>query len=773
MKSATTRATLALLLSIFCVLAFGEAAIAAAAAAGAGATGRLELTVLSGAEDACAQCTAMATNMSTGYTATLTMSPSGKLAAELPVGTYMVVIMPSGGMGSPSMTPATPTIPAVATSPAIPAIPAGITPPSMLNVTIVAGQTLSKTVVFGDPVMPDEFDEDYLDSLFDVAPGGGRRQATDVDLGAVPTEDELISLARRYHDLYWDALTFDERSLVEPLTWQLDLHSDGPFMASNVEEITTTAAALAAPGASRSASVVLAARAVMEMPGFGLALNNFGAILRMLGEIPDSIAVLSAGREIDPESPMILTNLANSVRELGNLRLAESLYLEALRADDDFGPALSALGEIYMERGDCEKALDILVRGSMMGFCARVSDSLADALDEAYGDSDQPPPRPPAWSSVPLVPLVAQHSHAMLVLPRFGDWGTIASLAGSLEPLREVAVKTHAQYGSAAQQDVELKRKIAAMADSGKYDVSGRFPIVYDKQVLHLRLIQEHFWKTAAQAMDRASEQANVDASRARYASMVTRYMQRMARAGTQAEQDQIAAEFCAEAAAFARAEFAKNKPIWSAMNAVVTPAIEDYWAFCQPILDSIHDPLVYELEELHRRITVYKMINGAYDMTEVLAAMPTSHSDCARCGGTGKAPVSAGDSEVPPDPDDKCPFKGGMKFSISLGPMDYSVTCTTVEIGFAAGAAGSVTWDFKQKRVTQIFVGAGVQSGVGPAKLAQKAGLQVTFDSDGSVSDVGGYASASISLGPISPGFSSAGGLVVGLPGISVPIGR
>jgi len=207
--------------------------------------------------------------------------------------------------------------------------------PTMLNVVIVAGQTAKKTVVIGGPTIPDEFDESDFD-LFDLDPEGGHPQA---------------------------------------------------------------AAAMAAPGASRSASVVLAARAVMEMPGLGLALNNFGAILRLLGEITDSVVVLRAAREVDPESPMILTNLANSVRELGDLRLAESLYLEALRARDDFGPALSALGEIYMARGDYEKAIDMLMRGSEMGFCAAVSDSLVDALDEAYGDSDQVPPRPPTGTT--------------------------------------------------------------------------------------------------------------------------------------------------------------------------------------------------------------------------------------------------------------------------------------------------------------------------------------------------------------------------------------
>lgn len=764
MRLARIQATLALLIFVLCSLAFGGPAIASTGA-GTEPTGRLELTVLSGAEDVSAGCMVMATNMSTEHTAMLTMLSSGTLAADLPAGTYMVIVMPPGGFGSPAATPTG---------------QIGVGLPTMLNVVIVAGQTARETVVIGGPIVPDEFDESDFEDLFDLDSKGGHPLAADVDLSAIATDDELIALARRYYDLYWDRLTFDERSFVESLTWKIDVRSDGPALTRDLEGITTAAAAIAAPGASRAASVVLSARAVMEMPGLGLALNNFGAILRLLGEIADSVVVLTAAREVDPESPMILTNLANSIRELGDLRLAERLYLQALETRNDFGPALSALGEIYMAQGDYEKAIDMMMRGSKMGFCTAVNDSLADALDEAYGDSDQVPPRPPAWDSsdslasvVSVAPLVAQHSHAVLTLPRFGSWGSIDSLVGSMEPLSEVMGEIMVEDFSAVQQSVNLKRQVTAATSPQDYDIPGEFPLRFEKQLLHLRLIEDYFWKTAVQATDRAKKQASLDASLERYTSMVQRYAQRALAAGSEEEAEKIAAEFCTEAAAFARGEFAKNKPIWVAMNRVVVAAIEDYWAFSQPVLDSIYDPTTYKLAELDRRITAYSMIKMAYDHTVMLASMPISHDECPRCGGTGKAEAPVGDASVPPDPDDKCPFKGGSKFSLSLGPVDYSVTCTTVEIGVSAGATASLTWDFKNKRVTQIFVGVGAQGGAGPVKLGGKFGAQVTFDADGSVSDISGTASGSTGFGPVSAGASTNGGLVVGAPLIEIPMGR
>lgn len=81
MRSPRIQAALVLLLFVLCTLAFGEPAIASAGA-GAEPSGRLELTVLSGAEDVCAKCTVMATNMSTGQTATKTVVIAGPIMPD-------------------------------------------------------------------------------------------------------------------------------------------------------------------------------------------------------------------------------------------------------------------------------------------------------------------------------------------------------------------------------------------------------------------------------------------------------------------------------------------------------------------------------------------------------------------------------------------------------------------------------------------------------------------------------------------------------------------
>jgi hypothetical protein len=104
---------------------------------------------------------------------------------------------------------------------------------------------------------------------------------------------------------------------------------------------------------------------------------------------------------------------------------------------------------------------------------------------------------------------------------------------------------------------------------------------------------------------------------------------------------------------------------------------------------------------------------------------------------------------------------------------VEYKVDCSTVEIGFALIAAGSLKWDFKEKRVTSVFVGVGGQMGVGPASLGTKWGTQLTFDTDGSVSDVTADWSSSMGVGPVSGELSTDSGLVVGAPGLESTVAR
>jgi len=656
----------------------------------------------------------------------------------------------------------------------------------MLNVTITAGKTASKVAdvsgggTFGDPDGLDAFDDSDIsgdfDGLEDVAEVENESPGP-VDLDYIPTIDELVELAQRYHDQFWELLSAEEQWMVERMTQRIWLREDLTSTREDVAEVTTAAAAIAAPGASREIPVVLAARAAIAMPELPLAVNNFGAMLRLIGKLRDSVTMLLAARELDPQSPMILTNLANSVYELGDPYAAESLYNGALLADQDFGPALTGLGNIYMDRKDYGRALEVMLRGAQMGFCGAVKGACSEAIAGEYGSPGSIPPLPPPWQggirAAPPAPGGGAGAQSTFTVPQIADWSSIATVAGYMSAgSRKVEAEIRREISAGTAQLKQLATEIQRASVQRRSAGSALCTISFENQVFHLRLIEEHFKAIAGRAMARALDEMRQDEAWSDWEEIGERYVQRVEAAKTDPEIEAAHAAFCKEASAFAQAQFAKNKGIWTQLYSETASAVEDYWAFSQNVLDSIYDPLVYKREEINRRMSTYGMLAQIAGTGGLLAELPVIHSHCSRCGGTGRA-VSESGSTNAPESSDKCPFKGGRKFALSLGPVEYKVDCSTVEVGFALIAAGSLKWDFKEKRVTSVFVGVGGQMGVGPTSLGTKWGTQLTFDRDGSVSDISGDWSSSMGVGPVSGELSTDSGLVVGVPGLEATVAR
>ncbi len=764
-----SRAALALMLFGLCWLVVGTPAAAemtGGAAAYVPGTGRLELIVLRDGEDVTSEYMAMATSTSGAKPVMLTSVPSGALVADLPAGQYMIVVIsadvaknPGAMMGQMGQMPSE--------------------MPTMLNVAVAAGKTVNRVAdvsgggTFGDP---DDFD-DFNDPEDAIEAEG--ESAGPVDLDYIPTADELVELAWRYHDEFWKLLSVEEQWTVDRVTERI-WSREGLGSAStreNVAEVTTAAAAIAAPGASREIPVILAARAVIAMPELPLAVNNFGAMLRLIGKLRDSITVLLAARELEPRSPMILTNLANSVYELGDSYAAETMYNEALVATGDFGPALTGLGNIYMDRKDYKRALEVMLRGAQVGFCGAVKSACSEAIAGEHGSPGSIPPLPPPWQggikTAPSAPGGGAGAQSTFTVPQIADWSSIATVAGYMSAgFRKVEAEIRREISAGTAQLKQLAAEIQRASVQRRSAGSALCTISFENQVFHLRLIEEHFKAIAGRAMARALDEMRQDEAWSDWEEIGERYVQRVEAAKTDPEIEAAHAAFCKEASAFAQAQFAKNKGIWTQLYSETASAVEDYWAFSQNVLDSIYDPLIYKREEINRRMNTYGMLAQIAGTGGLLAELPVIHNHCSRCGGTGRA-VSESGSTNAPESSDKCPFKGGRKFALSLGPVEYKVDCSTVEVGFALIAAGSLKWNFKEKRVTSVFVGVGGQMGAGPLSLGTKWGTQLTFDRDGSVSDISGDWSSSMGVGPVSGEISTDSGLVVGAPGLETTVAR
>ena len=88
------------------------------------------------------------------------------------------------------------------------------------------------------------------------------------------------------------------------------------------------------------------------------ALNNFGALQRITGDIDNSLKTLLKANEILPNSPIILTNLSNTFLSMGRSDLAVEYSQHAVKLQPDFFDSNEMLGNACIAAGKFDEAID-------------------------------------------------------------------------------------------------------------------------------------------------------------------------------------------------------------------------------------------------------------------------------------------------------------------------------------------------------------------------------------------------------------------------------
>jgi len=126
----------------------------------------------------------------------------------------------------------------------------------------------------------------------------------------------------------------------------------------------------------------------------------------MMDSISPSLPALVYAKNLSPNYPVVLTNLGNTVLELGDDRKAEVFLKRALRIDPHFRDARSSLVSIYLKRHDLGSAYEELLKGVEE---VTYSEGTKQAFERASNDgtrkqqtqsSSQTPP-PPAGPGAP------------------------------------------------------------------------------------------------------------------------------------------------------------------------------------------------------------------------------------------------------------------------------------------------------------------------------------------------------------------------------------
>jgi tetratricopeptide (TPR) repeat protein len=594
------------------------------------------------------------------------------------------------------------------------------------------------------------------------------------DLDNVMEVADLQILARSIADEYYGELTLQEKNLVDREVGRLSIEET--FLEQVATELTSVAAVVAGMGASEAIAIILSAEVVAAKPYDALGVSNFGAILHLLDRLEESVAVLRFALVLEPDSPVILTNLANSTYDLGDARLAEELYLHAIAVNPVYAPARRALGDLYLVAGHWSRALEHYLAAAEYGFTPGVGRGMQGAADGVVGDEGSSLPPPPGTSAVPsgnstgfapgsssgernglsIFEVGKQpHSLSQVTIPNMPEWDGYVSLALSYE-----------QLGMLSRNVASTLMELATNGARSGSGTTGMGVIAYDKQRAQLAYL-ERYYAAQIDALSQGhggglfssytgSALGSMGDELQKIADQALEQIMAIAMAGgSEAEIQEVMIKWCEHQDAvhgeYYTRWLGRAKQYYSGLRLLLEMYIQD----SAPILRSIYDKDIFRMADIDRQIFILTQIN---DVVTGWAGAPLYFMNCLStpCNHTGEPedaePVKAEGSRPP-----QCPFEGGGKLKIDIGFLAMTIDCTTVGLDGGELILGGFDWNFKERRIAAVRLGMGFGAGGGAyledagrqGALGKKTGLaaggsmglgmEITFDRAGGVSDIRG----------------------------------
>lgn len=586
------------------------------------------------------------------------------------------------------------------------------------------------------------------------------RSNASIDLEEVMGQGELVELAQRYRQLYYSSIPFSVKPSVDKQLQRLKSGTDDGEEMINAS--SSLAVMLGAKGMAREIAITLGAAAVVASPKNALVVNNFGALLRLLSRTEDAVGVLNYGRIIAPNSPLILTNLANSIFELGDDETAEEYYLQAIREEAMFSQAHQGLATIYLMRGNVEKAIEHLFKAAQQSYAPRMRQQLQKAqAGGGFGGSQL------SRASITGNEAIIDQ----LKIPQLPNWPTREALSAGAKDIsvwagdvmekglaRPLSMAQNRQTGPWVEKAYGgVYSQAIFQIECYGYYLSDRVTKVYAEYLLALESIQANWSKEIKQIGDIQAakiEAAGVANIRAHDAA------------------DQVAGK---ERALAADRFFLAWKPLFRNTYEQIAGLTEEFWLYTESPASRIYDRDVAVFVNELRSIAVYSsFLPAAMELPakiltfELAGAGPILRPEGELPPEDPPAPMEA--AKIPPPKKNDCPFKGGSILGADFGFAALEVGCETIEIKLGALVEGGMTYNFKHKYVSSIYAGVGVSAKIASVGAGGTAGLRATFGPGGEFLGLSSEAGIKGSLGPFSASGNGGNGLVVGLGPMSTP---
>jgi len=495
-----------------------------------------------------------------------------------------------------------------------------------------------------------------------------------------------------------------------------------------------------------SASVYASAYSAVLNPDDILTANNLGVALKDMGDFVRAMQVLRYADKLKPDIGLVICNLGWVYREMGYPVQAKQMFEKALKVAPEMTSPYLGLGLMAQCEGKYQQAEEYLHKSLAESYSA-TGISVYKKAKAAQ------PPKPDGDQGKPLTKEKADVEK--IEIPEMPVSEEKEKLISQKQTINTYHSRLNSRMGQLRSEymsamSIVRKQQQYALKDQDNALVFNRdfaMELMQIQDVTDLLLGKNSNYGKAVEAGAKRMEQnsnalrKNLPAYTQKGEKLTRLIKQRtdcgdddICRAKVQAEIDKLEYELCILQKGDMDGSISAIAKSYTNEYNALGEAVQDYYAFTNPILERIYTPSFNEMHNIYREmllltneITVVRLSLGLPEMADQYMKLKCVEP----VPPTAPAPAAA-DSEFPAKEPDDCP--SGSSFSIEGGFLKFEVDCEKVKISGGDGILKSLKRDSNKHETNVIAKSAGGTPNTGNN---QSESLKITTEQGKTVKDI------------------------------------
>ncbi|MCU0404024.1 MAG: hypothetical protein MUE99_05695, partial [Chitinophagaceae bacterium] len=572
-----------------------------------------------------------------------------------------------------------------------------------------------------------------------------------IDISKAVTSKTVVAIAERFFKRSYATLNAIDKSTFDNDYQKAQKDS---FSLKSVRRLADLGVEHVAFGCNHFMAALYITSAIKANPTDTAAINNFGGYLRLIDSVKTSLPVLQYAYTLDSTSPVIATQFAATLFELGDDKKSEKILIQTLRQNPDHWGAHEGLCLIYFTRGEIDKAMEEVFRSARAGgggtsaalFGSIKAQQQMNVAQKGVSSKSSNTSNNLRDICKPAVYDVKDfdsrvHYPKFPVVQKPEDWTSGGGYAQ--------AVKVYDAFHKNLKQFIERRKAVAMEPQPVK---PGAFVRSYTSERLMIYGIIDIF-KTESKKNDEAYKTAidkilnGMDETVTAYTDIAERAQKVMTscmeKCGETNPTCQMkclqqycmltcpAAELCNNNLSMLFNQYTRA---FNDYRKKQEELLDDFYAFSQPWVDKIESGYWSRQIEFDRKAFALGVVADGYINYALPFVAPVEGCpDCSIIYMVFEDKPSPTSTE---DPDSK-PCNPSAKIGISLVICEVELDCESIEFGCTAGVSVSLKRNFVKKNTT-VFLGVGVEGKSELFKAGGKMGGTLTFDDKNNVVDFG-----------------------------------